>query len=68
MTSDRPYRKSFSFEFAARSVMSLAGTQFDPEVANGFESRKLAIIGLLKEMGKSPVPRNSEVQWLERAG
>jgi putative nucleotidyltransferase with HDIG domain len=68
MTSDRPYRKSFSFEFAAKTVMSFAGTQFDPEVAKAFDSRKLAIIGLLKEMGKSPVPRSSEVQWLERAG
>ncbi len=68
MTSDRPYRKSFSFEFAAKSLMSFAGTQFDPEIARAFESRKLAIIGLLKEMGKSPVPRSSEVQWLERAG
>lgn len=33
MTSDRPYRKAFSKEFACKEIAKNSGTQFDPKVA-----------------------------------
>jgi len=32
MTSDRPYRKHMSKEFAAAELKKYSGTQFDPKV------------------------------------
>jgi len=37
MTSDRPYRRSMTFEQALESITKAAGTQFDPEVVRCFE-------------------------------
>ena len=36
MTSDRPYRKSFSVEHAISEIKKYANIQFDPEVVNAF--------------------------------
>lgn len=36
MTSDRVYRKAFSFEKSFDIIRSAAGTQFDPDVVDGF--------------------------------
>ncbi len=36
MTSDRPYRKSLSYEVALRELQDCAGTQFDPKIVNAF--------------------------------
>ncbi len=36
MTTDRPYRKGFSKEQAVREIESLAGSQFNPEIARIF--------------------------------
>jgi putative nucleotidyltransferase with HDIG domain len=36
MTSDRPYRKSRSFEDASREIVVRAGTQFDPDVVAAY--------------------------------
>jgi len=36
MTSNRPYRKAGSAEAATRELLRCAGTQFDPEVVEGF--------------------------------
>ncbi len=62
MTSDRPYRKGFSFEFAARSIVSEASRQFDPAVVEAFQARKAAIFARLEEMGKRPTPHASDIR------
>jgi putative nucleotidyltransferase with HDIG domain len=62
MTSDRPYRKSFSFEFAARAIESESGRQFDPAVVVAFMARKAAIFARLVEMGKRPAPHASDIR------
>ena len=62
MTSDRPYRKGFSFEFAARTMVSEAGRQFDPVVVDAFKARKAAIFARLEEMGKKPTPHASDIR------
>ncbi|MEA2634366.1 MAG: hypothetical protein QOH92_1133 [Chloroflexota bacterium] len=62
MTSDRPYRKSFSFEFAARALESEGGRQFDPAVVAVFMARKAAIFARLEEMGKKPAPHASDIR------
>jgi len=62
MTSDRPYRKSFSFEFAARALESEAGRQFDPAVVAAFMARKASIFARLEEMGKKPAPHASDIR------
>ena len=62
MTSDRPYRKGFSFEFAARTMISEAGRQFDPAVVDAFKARKAAIFARLEEMGKKPSPHASDIR------
>ena len=67
MTSDRPYRKSFSFEFAARAIESESGRQFDPAVVAAFTARKAAIIARLEEMGKKPAPHASDIRLDEAA-
>jgi putative nucleotidyltransferase with HDIG domain len=36
MTSERPYRKALSFEFAINEIMKFSGTQFDPEIIQTF--------------------------------
>jgi putative nucleotidyltransferase with HDIG domain len=62
MTSDRPYRKGFSFEFAARSIVNESGRQFDPAVVDAFKARKAAIFACLEEMGKKPTPHASDIR------
>jgi putative nucleotidyltransferase with HDIG domain len=62
MTSDRPYRKSFSFEFAARALEAEAGRQFDPAVVAAFMARKASIFARLEEMGKKPAPHASDIR------
>ena len=67
MTSDRPYRKSFSFEFAARAIESEADRQFDPAVVAAFMARKATIFARLEEMGKKPAPHASDIRLDEAA-
>jgi putative nucleotidyltransferase with HDIG domain len=62
MTSDRPYRTGFSFEFAAQSIVSEAGRQFDPAVVEAFKLRKAGIFARLEEMGKRPTPHASDIR------
>jgi putative nucleotidyltransferase with HDIG domain len=62
MTSDRPYRKSFSFEFAARAIESESGRQFDPAVVAAFMARKASIFARLEEMGKRPAQHSSDIR------
>lgn len=38
MTSDRPYRKAFSYEYAYNEILKCSGTQFDPEIVEIFKS------------------------------
>ena len=41
ITSDRPYRKAKSIEFAANEIRTFAGVQFDPELARLFVEKVL---------------------------
>ena len=41
MTSDRPYRKALSEEFAIKEIRRNAGTQFDPDIARVFVEKVL---------------------------
>ena len=36
ITSDRPYRRACSFQFARETIRSLSGSQFDPQVVDAF--------------------------------
>jgi HAMP domain-containing protein len=65
ITSDRPYRTSFSFQFALQTILQGAGSQFDPAVVKAFQSRADRIIALLKGMGKAPAPHAADIH-LER--
>ena len=38
MTSERPYRKAFSWEATVREITAQAGRQFDPEVIGAFRA------------------------------
>lgn len=38
MTSDRPYRKAFSYEYAYDEILKCSGTQFDPDIVEIFKS------------------------------
>jgi len=67
MTSDRPYRKGFSFEFAARTIASEAGRQFDPVVVEVFKANQAVIFDRLEEMGKQPTPHASDIRFDEAA-
>jgi putative nucleotidyltransferase with HDIG domain len=53
ITSERPYRKAASHRYAVKEIISCSGTQFDPEVVQGF----LEISGTLaqdRETDKEP--------------
>ncbi|MDC7244169.1 MAG: hypothetical protein PQJ44_09825, partial [Sphaerochaetaceae bacterium] len=41
MTSDRPYRKKQSLEYAVSEIIKYAGTQFDPQLARIFVEKVL---------------------------
>jgi HD-GYP domain-containing protein (c-di-GMP phosphodiesterase class II) len=36
MTHDRPYKQAISHEQALEELRKYSGTQFDPEIVNGF--------------------------------
>ncbi len=38
MTSDRPYRKAFSYEYTYEEILRCSGTQFDPEIVELFKT------------------------------
>jgi HD-GYP domain-containing protein (c-di-GMP phosphodiesterase class II) len=67
MTSDRPYRKGFSFDFAAKTIVSESGRQFDPAVVEVFVKRTPAIFARLEELGKKPTPHASDIRLNEAA-
>lgn len=40
ITSNRPYRKSHSFEFAKAEILRMKGSQFDPEAVDAFSAEE----------------------------
>jgi HD-GYP domain-containing protein (c-di-GMP phosphodiesterase class II) len=67
MTSDRPYRKGFSFGFAAKTIASESGRQFDPAVVAAFVKTEPLILAKLEEMGKRPAPHAADIRLDEAA-
>ncbi|HEX2111423.1 MAG TPA: HD domain-containing phosphohydrolase [Gaiellaceae bacterium] len=49
MTSDRPYRKARTWEFARVEITDEAGRQFDPDVVEAFRERELALREVARE-------------------
>ncbi|MEW6455314.1 MAG: HD domain-containing phosphohydrolase [Acidobacteriota bacterium] len=43
LTSDRPYRKAYSFEYAREEIKKNSGTQFDPKIIEAFLSVDLEV-------------------------
>lgn len=56
MTSDRPYRKSLSFEDALYEVRRCAGTQFDPSVVDALLKIPLAELLAIVKQGMDQAP------------
>lgn len=59
MTSDRPYRKGFTMDRAAKIVKDCAGTQFDPELA--------AVLVGLHERGELFLPETMALKYTTMA-
>ena len=59
MTSDRPYRKGFTMDRAAKIVKDCAGTQFDPELAE-------VLVGL-HERGELFLPETMALKYTTMA-
>jgi putative nucleotidyltransferase with HDIG domain len=53
LTSDRPYREGLSYDAATAAIRIEAGLQFDPDVVTAFLTRRQAIEGVLRRMGKT---------------
>jgi len=67
MSSDRPFRKAFSFEFAGQTIRTAAKSQFDPTVVEAFSTRIDAIVALLRETQRGPALALPDIQRLDRA-
>jgi putative nucleotidyltransferase with HDIG domain len=57
MTSDRPYRAGFTFEFAAAEIRDLSGVQFDPAMVEAFIRANDEIEALVRGAGPSSVQK-----------
>jgi putative nucleotidyltransferase with HDIG domain len=49
MTSDRPYRKALTWQFARVEIADEAGRQFDPDVVDAFHEREDALREIARE-------------------
>jgi HD-GYP domain-containing protein (c-di-GMP phosphodiesterase class II) len=58
MTSDRPYRRRLSSEFAANELRKSSGTQLDANVVEAF-------LGWMKETGRLVVPVTIRLSRIE---
>jgi HAMP domain-containing protein len=67
MTSDRAYRKGFSVQFAVRTIINGAGSQFDPAAVKGFEARIDAIVAMFQRMAHAPMPHAADIHLTEEA-
>jgi putative nucleotidyltransferase with HDIG domain len=55
MTSDRPYRKGFSFDEARDEILRMNGTQFDPRAVETFISEEATLREMVElKCGKMP--------------
>jgi HD-GYP domain-containing protein (c-di-GMP phosphodiesterase class II) len=56
MTSDRPYRKAFSFAQARTEIGLCSGTQFDPQLVKVFLAMPDSLwIDLQREADQAPI-------------
>lgn len=67
MTSDRAYRKGFSFDFAVRTIVNGAGSQFDPVVVKAMQERVDVIEALIKRSRSAPMPHAGDIHWRDEA-
>lgn len=51
LTSDRPYKKKWPYEDAAKYILEQAGGHFDPYLTKIFEKKQDKFIEILKELG-----------------
>ncbi|WP_324779664.1 HD domain-containing phosphohydrolase [Thiobacillus sedimenti] len=51
LTSDRPYKRAWSFEDALRFVRTESGRHFDPDCVRAFELRIDAVAAIMRELG-----------------
>ncbi len=56
MTSDRPYRKGLSFDAAKTEILSLSGTQFDPQAVEAFSAEEKTLREMVAmKCGMAPI-------------
>jgi putative nucleotidyltransferase with HDIG domain len=65
MTSDRPYRKGFTFDRAADEIRNNAGKQFDPAMVAVFEKIEVVLKQMVQEL-QNPA-RPADLRELTRA-
>jgi two-component system response regulator RpfG len=51
LTSDRPYKRAWSFEDALKFIRSESGRHFDPDCVHAFERRIDAVAAIMRELG-----------------
>ncbi len=54
MTSDRPYRKGFSFDAACTDILQLGGTQFDPNALDVFVAERTTLRSMVELKCEKP--------------
>ncbi|HZJ54835.1 MAG TPA: HD domain-containing phosphohydrolase [Myxococcaceae bacterium] len=63
MTSDRPYRKSTTFENAVDEIKRCAGSQFDPEVVRAFMDLGVKTLrGIKDDMAAAKARESGEIE------
>ena len=54
LTSDRPYKRAWSFQDALNFIRSESGQHFDPDCVRAFELRIDAVAAIMRELGDTP--------------
>ncbi|HRK79427.1 HD domain-containing phosphohydrolase [Thiobacillus sp.] len=54
LTSDRPYKRAWSFQDALNYIQSESGRHFDPACVRAFELRIDAVAAIMRDLGDAP--------------
>ena len=63
VTSDRPYRRASSYEFASSELTRQAGTQFDPQVVQAFHEIPVEEWGEIRRRANELSVLHGDDQW-----